>query len=698
MNPSLTPFFHPKGVVIAGASSQPEKLGYAVARNLVQSGYRGAIHFVNPKGGTLFGWEMYASLADVPEPLELAVLVVPAPAAPESLRLCGERGIKAVILLSGGFRETGSEGAALENECLEVCQQYGMRLVGPNCVGLIDTNLPLDTTFLQTATPPPGDVGFISHSGAICAALVDWSRQQGFSFSRIASLGNQADVNETDLLGQLADDPDTRVIAMYLEHIGSGVRFVQEASRTVHKKPIIALKAGRSSAGQKAAASHTGALAGSESAYDAAFEKAGVLRARNTEEMFDWARALAWCPLPQGRRVAILTNAGGPGVLAADAVEAEGLALAEFTPGTIAALSSLLPTAASKHNPVDMIASGGPKEYAACLNVLLKDPNVDSVLVLSVPPPMFPAEQVVEAIQPTIHSSSKPVLAAFTGGMLTHTALEHFQQGHMAAYSFPERAASALACLTKRAEYLAKPDKSPTVLADVEQKTAKRVLAETPAGSWLESEACFHLLEAYRIPGAPIKLTHSPEEAAQCAAQWACPVVLKVASPDLPHKSDVGGVLLDLQNLEDVRSGYTKIIERVHAARPEVHIEGVHIQRMIPSGQEVIIGAVRDPRFGPMVMFGSGGVEVEGLKDVAFALAPLEQAEAEALIRRTWAGKKLKGFRSIQPADEAAVAEILVRLSHLAHDCPQIQEIEINPLRVLAPGMGTVAVDVRIKT
>lgn len=697
MDSSLTPFFHPDGIAIAGASSQPEKLGYAVARNLVQSGYRGRIYFVNPKGGRLFDRDMYTSLDEVPEPLDLAVLVVPAPAAPESLKLCGERGIKAVILLSGGFRETGPEGAALESECLETCRAYGMRLVGPNCVGLIDTNLPFDTTFLQTPTPPPGEVGLISHSGAICAALVDWSRQQGFSFSRIASLGNQADVNETDLLSELADDPGTRVIAMYLEHVASGARFIQQACRAVRQKPVITLKVGRFSAGQKAAASHTGALAGSDSAYDSAFEKTGVLRASSTEEMFDWARALAWCPLPKGRRVAVLTNAGGPGVIASDAVEAEGLTLTEFTPATTAALTDLLPSAASKRNPVDMIASGGPKEYAACLRLLLDDPNVDAVLVLSVPPPMFPAEQVAEAIIPTIHNSTKPVLAAFTGGEFTHGALERFRLEHVAAYSFPERAASALACLAKRAEFLAKPEAVPAQPADVDKVGAQRALADTPAGSWLEPEACSHLIDTYCIPTSPIKLAHDVNEAALIAEQLGFPVVLKVASPDLPHKSDVGGVLLNIHSPEEAMSGYTKIVERVRAAQPEARLEGVHIQRMIPPGQEVIIGAVRDAQFGPLVMFGSGGVEVEGLKDVAFALAPLEQAEAEALIRRTWAGKKLKGFRSIPAADEAAAADILVRLSHLAFDCPEIQEIEINPLRVLAPGAGAVAVDIRIK-
>ena len=697
MDASLKPFFEARGIVVLGASTQQDKLGFGVARNLVQSRYPGKIHFVNPKGGNLFGRMIYTDLSEVPDPLDLAVIVVPAPAVPETLRQCGERGIRAAIIISGGFRETGPAGAALEEKCVQIARQYQMRFIGPNCVGLIDTNFPLDTTFLQTPTPPPGEVALLSHSGAICAALIDWSRGQGFSFSRLISLGNQADVNETDMLIPLAEDPKTRVIGLYLEHIGSGRDFVRVAAQIARHKPIVALKSGRFSAGQKAAASHTGALAGSDTAYQAAFEKAGVLRVANAEEMFDWSHALAWCPLPKGPRTAILTNAGGPGVIAADGVEQHGLQLAELSPQTVAALTDLLPPAASKNNPVDMIASGGPKEYEACLRLLLADPQVDSVLVLSVPPPMYPASQVAERLISVIQASEKPVLIAFTGGQLVEEAVEMFRKAHIPAYPFPERAASALACLARRAEFLKQPEVTYLPLEDADREKAHQLLAESPAGSWLDPEACSRLMDTYRIPNAAVRLARAPEEAAELATQMGFPVVLKVASPDLPHKSDVGGVLLNLRTKEEVISGYTQIVWKVRAVEPQAFIEGVHVQRMTPPGQEVIVGAVRDAQFGPLVMFGSGGVEVEGLRDVAFALAPLNQAEAEKLIRRTWAGKKLQGFRSIPPGDEAAVADVLVRLSHLAYDCQEISEIEINPLRVLSPAAGAIALDVRAR-
>lgn len=697
MHPSLIPFFEARGIVVIGASTQQDKLGFGVARNLVQSRYPGKIHFVNPKGGNLFGRMIYTNLSEVPDPLDLAVIVVPAPTVPEILRQCGQRGIRAAIVISGGFRETGAAGQALEEECVQIAQEYQMRFIGPNCIGLIDTNFPLDTTFLQTPIPPPGEVALLSHSGAICAALIDWSRGQGFSFSRLISLGNQANVNETDMLTPLAEDPKTRVIALYLEHIGSGREFVRVASQISKTKPIVALKSGRYSAGQKAAASHTGALAGSDTAYDAAFDKAGVLRVANAEEMFDWSHALAWSPMPQGPRTAILTNAGGPGVIAADGVEQHGLTLAELSPQTIAALEAVLPPAASKRNPVDMIASGGPKEYEACLRILLEDKNVDAVLVLSVPPPMYPAEEIAERLIPIIQGSSKPVLIAFTGGKLVEEAVEMFRKAHIPAYPFPERAASALACLAKRAEYLHRPDLPHIPPEDARPDEAHRLLADQPSGSWLDPEACSRLMDIYHIPNASVRLARSAEETAAIAAELGFPVALKVASPDLPHKSDVGGVLLNIRSPEEAHFGYTQIMAKVKAAEPKASVHGVHVQRMTPPGQEVIIGAIRDPQFGPLVMFGSGGVEVEGLKDVSFALAPLNQAEAEKLIRRTWAGRKLSGFRSIPPGDEAAVIDVLVRLSHLAYECQEIAEIEINPLRVLLPGEGAVALDVRVR-
>ena len=698
---SLSPFFTPQGVAVIGASADPSKLGYRLAHNLVDCGYQGAIYFVNPKGGSLLGRQMVRTVAEIPDPVDLAVLLIPAPIVPQTLRECGERGIRAVIISSGGFKETGAEGAALEVECLGIARRYGMRLIGPNCVGVIDTHLPLDTSFL----PPPGalagDMTFVSHSGVICDVAIDWARSLGFGVSRLISLGNQADVTETDVLAPVAADPYTRVITLYLEGVGDGPRFVVEASRASRQKPIVAIKLGRFAGGQRAAASHTGAMVGQDHAFDAAFRRAGVMRANTSEELYDWSRALAWCPLPVGRQVGILTNAGGAGVIAADAVEAIGLHLTDLQDSTKAAMRSVLPAAASVRNPVDMLGSATPEQYAFCLQAMQADPGVDSILVIIPPPPVSTSEAIAEAIIPLIQSANgaygssapgkfaKPVVLALLGGNLVSRAARLFRAAHIPDYPFPESAVSALAVLARRAEYLAQPERVAEVLPDLDTLAARNAF-EYSGENWI-SDA----LAAYGIPIPGVELARSADEASQIAARLGFPVVLKIASPDILHKSDVGGVLLNRTDVESVRLGYEQVVANARLARPQAKISGVHIQRMIPSGQEVILGMVRDAQFGPLVMFGSGGVEVEGLKDVTFELAPLNRVEAEAMLDRTWAGRKLRGFRNIPPADRAAVIDVLMRLAQLAVDFPHLAEIEINPLRVLREGQGAFAVDVR---
>ena len=679
MDHSLLPFFSPKGVVVIGASTSPEKLGYGVARNLVESGYKGAIHFAAQKSGELFGRKIHTSLQDIPAPIDLAILVLPTSATPQAIADCAKRGIKAAVIVSAGFREVNAEGAELEQRCAAIAREHGMRLLGPNCIGTIDTHLPLDTTFLQPPMPEKGGIGFLSHSGAFAAAVIDWARGQNFGFSRIVSLGNQADINETDMLSMLAEDDDTKVIAMYMESISDGRRFVRAASKVTRHKPVVALKVGRFEAGQKAATSHTGALAASDTAFHAAFEKAGVLRAETSEQMFDWARALENCPLPKGDRIGILTNAGGPGVIAADSLEHHGLMLTQLSESTRTALSAMLPSAASIHNPVDMLASASPEQYAACLNLLLQDPNVDGVMVILPPPPMFKTEDVARKLVEVIGEFDKPVVVVLMGSMLVKEASNEFRDARVPTYPFPERAASALAVLVKRAQFL----------ADVRPQTIIPEQVDHPPAVTVDD-----LMQAYGIPTAPIRLARNADEAIVIANELGFPVVMKIASPNILHKSDVGGVLLNIKDATAVQSGYTKMMKRINALIPTVQVDGVHLQRQIPDGQEVIVGMVRDPQFGPLMMFGAGGVEVEGLKDVTFALGTLNPAEAESMMRRTWAGRKLRGFRSIPAVDESAVRDILIKLSYLAAEHEEITEIEINPLRVLAK--GAVAVDVRI--
>jgi len=684
MTSSLTPFFKPRGVAVVGTSTSQEKLGHGIARNLVSSGYNGAIHFVSKKQGQLFNRPLYTDLSQVPDPVDLAILIVPPPATPDTLEACGQRGIRAVILVASGFRETGPEGATLEAQCLEIAKAHGIRIVGPNCIGSIDTHLPIDTTFLPPPIPAQGHIGFISHSGAFCAAIIDWSRNQGFGYSQVVSLGNQADVNETDMLPVIASDEYTRVVTLYLEGITDGKRFVEVAQEVTRNKPIVALKVGRFESGQRAAASHTGALAGFETAYQAAFEKCGIFRADNAQQMFDWAQALVACPLPKGRNVAVLTNAGGPGVIAADALEVNDLRLAALSNPSEKALTEILPPAASIHNPIDMLASASPEQYADCLSTLLMDSEVDSVLLILPPPPMYLAEEVADVIIPIIQTSEKPIIVALLGSELTKNAEKQFKAADIPTYTFPERAASALGILAMRAEFLKHKG---------HEGAQREKILKVAEG--FKTSTTEELVAAYGIPTAAMKLAVSADEAVSIAQEQGYPIVMKIASPDILHKSDVNGILMDLGDEGAVRDGYTQLIERAQKARPEAHIEGVHLQRQVPKGQEVIVGMVRDPQFGPLIMFGSGGVEVEGLKDVAFALGPLMQAEAESLMRRTWAGRKLEGFRNIAPADKSSVTDVLVRLSILAGEHPEIAEIEINPLLVLED--GAVAVDVRIK-
>ena len=694
MDKSLSPFFDPKGVVLVGASQNPKKLGFGLAQNLIRSGYPGAIHFVNPKDGSLFGRTLYTTLEQVPDPVDLAVLLIPAPFVADALTACGRRGIHAAIIASGGFRETGDHGARLEEACLEIARKHSIRVIGPNCIGLLDTHLPIDTTFLPPPGPTPGDVAFISHSGAICAAVIDWARGQGFGLSRLVSLGNQADVSECDVLEPVAEDAHTSVITLYLEGINDGRRFVEAAQRVTQKKPIVALKVGRFESGQHAVSSHTGALAGSESAYNAAFQRAGVLRAETSEELFDWARALAWCPPSPGRRVAVLTNAGGPGVTAADAIESNGMRLAELSVTTQADLRRNLPPAASFKNPVDMLAGASPEQYASCLTVLLNDPGVDSCLIILPPPPMHSAGSVARTLIPVINLARKPVVVALMGERMIQEAVEFFRAARVPEYRFPERAASALAILAERADYLAQPKAKPVPLGGIQPDTVANLLRGQKPG-FLPAEIAHQILEAYGIPFLKTSLATSPDEAAALAEEMGYPVALKVASEDILHKSNAGGVLLELATALEVRQGFETIIQNSKRSQPDAQIQGIHVQQMAPAGQEVIVGTGQDPQFGAVLMFGSGGVEVEGLKDVAFSLAPPTKQDAESLLKQSWAGRKLDGYRNIPAVNKAAVLDALYRVGQLAADYPRLMEIEINPLVVTID--GAVAIDTRMR-
>jgi acetyltransferase len=686
--------FAPRGVAVVGASRDETKLGFGVVRNLVNSGYTGAIRLVNPKADRILGHVCYPSILAAPDPIDLAVIIVPAASVPATLDHCGQRGVQAAIIVSGGFGETGPAGKRLEREIVETARRHGLRLLGPNCIGVIDTHRPLNTTFIKSV-PQPGDIAFVSQSGAICQAVIDWGTGMGFGFSRVASLGNQADISEAEVIAALAADPHTRVVTMYLEGVQSGRAFLDVVGSAARDKAIVALKVGRTDSGRRAVSSHTGALAGQEAAYNAAFQRCGVLRANNTEELFDWARALAWCPPLRGENVAVLTNAGGPGILAADALEAAGLRLATLSESTRAALRAFTPPHASLINPIDLLASAAPADYANALAAALADPGVDAVLVISVPPPIEDPTPVAEAIARVARGTPKPVVVAVMGEASVGGALKALRAVHIPDVRFPERAASALAALLRHYRWMAHPPPAPAIFADVQRDQAARLLAQAQS-NLISGPAATAILQAYGIYGPCEVVVPTPDAAADWAEKFGYPVVLKVASPDIAHKSDVGGVALDLADAESVRLAFRRIVDSAQRARPDARIEGATMQPMLSKGQEVIVGVVRDEQFGPLAMFGAGGVEVEGQRDVAFGLAPLPRAEAEAMIDATFAGRRLRGFRNIPPADREAAIDALLRLAQFAADFPQVAEVEINPLRVQPEGQGAVALDVRI--
>jgi acetyltransferase len=682
---SFDPFFNPTGVAIIGASGDPHKLGYGVVRNLINYHYRGPIYPINPKASEILGWPCYPTVQQTPDPCDLAVIIVPAPAVLEVIGQCGRRGIRHAIVVSGGFGETGPEGQERESALVAAAAEYQMRIIGPNCIGIIDTHTPVNTTFV-VGMPQAGDIGFISQSGAMCAVVIDWARGAGVGFSRIASLGNQADVNETEMLAALADDPQTRVITAYIEGLTDGREFMKVAEEAARNKPVVVLKGGRGASGARAVASHTGALAGSAEAYDAAFHHSGVLRAKTMESLFDWARALAWQPLPAGDRVAVLTNAGGPAILAVDALESAGLKLAPLTPDTCAYLRQRLPSVSSVGNPVDILAGSGPGLYAVALDALLSDPTVDAALVIQAPQDWFLPASLAEVVAEVAAVHNKPVLASIMGLASVDQALAILHRRRIPNFAFPERAASALAAMLARRHWLEQPAETATAIEGIDQDAAQPAIDQGDfAGA----------LVAYGIATPPTRLATSPAEAGGAAEAMGFPVALKLVSPDIIHKSDIGGVLLDLVDVSAVRSAFSQIMTAARAASPQANVEGVLVQKMLDGGQELIVGVRRDPQFGPLILVGTGGIEVELRRDVAMGIAPLTLRQAHQLLDGTEAAIRLRGWRGKPAADRPAVIEVMRRLAQLACDYPEIGELEINPLVVLADGLGAYAVDIR---
>ena len=690
----LLPFFAPRGVAIVGASASPNKLSFGILRNMTLYGYNGQIAPVNPRADEILGLKCYPDIASVPNPLDLAVAVLPAPNIPDVLEACGQRGVKAVIIISGGFKEVGEGGAGLEQTCLDIARRYDMRLIGPNCVGTLDLYTGLDCTFIN-GVPEKGGIGFVSQSGAIGGGVVDLLRNKKVGFSNFASLGNEADVTESDVIEYLADDPHTHVIAVYVEMIRDGRRFIDVCRRVTPQKPVLLLKAGRTSAGARAVSSHTGSLAGAQAAYQAAFEQSGVIEVDTVSELFDLALALDFQPLPEGGRVALLTNAGGPAALASDSLASNGLQMADLSDETKAVLRQSLNPAAQVGNPVDMLGGAEPPEYALALKAVLADPGVDMAVPILVPQALVDPVEVARQVSLVANAQSKPVIACLMGDASVGGARQMLHEHRVPMYVYPEATGMVLGGMRRYALWRSRPVEEIAPPVGINPATARRALADVKGQTALGELETRPLLAAYGVPLVAGAAARSAEEAEEIAAKMGFPVALKIVSPDILHKSEAGGIRLNLGDGLAVIGAFDRLLSDVARHLPQARLEGALVEAMAPKGQEVIVGMKRDPNFGPLLMFGLGGIYVELFSDVAFRVAPVTRSEALAMIHATRAGKLLTGFRGAPPADLDAVVDVILRLGQLSLDFPEIEEVEVNPLLVFPQGSGALALDCR---
>jgi acetyltransferase len=693
---NLDAFFRPASVAVIGASTDPKKLGYAVLKNLVEGGYAGQVYPINLTASEILGLTAFPGVLEVPESIDLAVIVIPYPSVPDALRTCGEKGIPAAIVISAGFREAGREGLERELELVEIAQQYGIRLIGPNCLGVIDTFTPLNASF-AAGTPPGGPMAFMSQSGALGTAVLDIALAGRLGLSKFVSLGNKADVDEIDLLKAWQSDPHSRVIMIYSEGMSNGQDFIRTARQVSARKPVVAIKSGVTQSGSRAVSSHTGSLAGSEQAYQAAFRQAGVLRAESMQSLFDIALALGYQPPLQGDRIAIITNAGGPGILATDALERNGLAMARFQNETITSLQQYLPDAASAANPVDVLGDARADRYRFALEQVIADPNVDGLLVVLTPQAMTEIEATARAVGECARSTDKPILACFMGEARVEAGIDLLQSLDVPNYPFPERAALAFKSMSEYRKIKARPAPD-YVRFEVNQPAAREVIdrvRKEKRVSMGDAEARL-IMTAYGFPIPQSEIAGDPDQAVEIARRIGYPVVLKIASPDILHKTDVGGVKVGLRNAEEVQDAFELMVYRAQRYLPEAHIWGCQVQQMVPPGQEVLVGMSCDPQFGPLITFGLGGIYVETLQDVTFRVSPISLQEAEAMLSEIRAHAILEGVRGQPPLDKQAIVDTLLRVSQLVEEFPEILELDINPLIVYPQGQGAIAIDMRL--
>ncbi|NAZ29584.1 MAG: CoA-binding protein [Caldimicrobium sp.] len=689
--------FKPKSIAIVGASADEKKIGHAILKNLITQGYTGKVFPINPNSKEILGLRCYPSVSKVGEDIDLAVIVVPAKVVPSVVKECGEVGVKGVVVISAGFKETGEEGARLEQEVVELVKKYGMRMVGPNCLGVINTEIGMNATFAPDI-PPKGRVSFFSQSGALGVALIDWAIGSGFGLGKFVSFGNKADLNETDFLEYFGQDADTDIILGYIEDVKEGRRFIEVATEVAKKKPVIIIKSGTTEAGARAASSHTGALAGSDRAFTEAFRKASVIRVEGIKELFEVAEIFKSRKFPTGEKLLIVTNAGGPGIIAADTAEKNGLKLYPLTKESIDFLAERLPPTAALYNPVDVIGDATSERYLFVLEKAVFDPNVDGICVILTPQATTDVENVAKVVVEKAKKTEKPFVCCFIGGPKVKQGTLHLKQNDIACYDDPVTAIKAYSKLVYYEKHKNRgEDEFVRFPIPDEVKKEISLILETlrDAGvTVIGEENSMKILSLYGIKFPKRGFAKTSDEAVKIAEKIGYPVVMKVSSPNIVHKTDVGGVKIGLKDEKEVRGAFLEITINVQRAMPSAYIKGVNIYEMVAGGKEVILGVTYDYTFGHMVMFGLGGVYVEVLKDVSFKIVPVSKREVYEMLNEIKGIKLLEGVRGEKPSDKEDLVEKILKLSQLVEDFPIIKEIDINPY--LVKEKGGVALDARI--
>ena len=697
---TLDELFCPGSVAVIGASNKPGKVGTTLFRNILQAGFQGVAYPVNPSSKSVSGVRCYPEVRDLPEAPDLAVVIVPAAHVPEVVDQLGHAGTRGLVVITAGFREVGEAGAALEREVVRRADQYGMSLVGPNCFGVLNTDpaVSLNATFSESL-PPRGSIGFISQSGAICAGILEYGLAERIGFSRFVSVGNRAGIDENDLLRALGDDPATKVILLYVESLANGREFLEAAREVTERKPVLVIKSGRTAAGEQAVRSHTGSLAQSDrdQLYDGLFEQSGVLRADTLGDLFRMAKIFATGLKLEGPRLAILTNSGGPGIVAADAAIRHGLELPPPSPAACRELARRLPSIAAISNPLDMTADVGADHYRDVLRMLLSYPEYDGALVITTPRGEMTGQSVAEAVVDVKLSTGRPVVACMFGLTDLSREVEFLESKGVPAFTFPEEAAQSLGSIVRYHKWRTRP-RTEVRAFPVDRETVIATLARARSAgvSILPEYLSRTLLAGYGLAFPRVARVSTLDEAVAAAGAIGYPVVLKVASPDISHKTDVGGVEIGLEDADRLRAAWERMHRALAVAAPQARIEGFEVEAQISGGKEVLVGFQRDPDFGPIVAFGMGGIYVEVLRDVAFRVAPVRPLAARRMVESIKAFPILSGVRGEAPSDLDALIEAIERVSQLAVELPEVAELDLNPLIVRPEGKGVVAVDARV--